>query len=98
MKSLNRNKGNLRGGLRLRAAGGDAKSRFMERAEAIRTLRERTHQIAGLVTGLHPLVPALQNPAAQGEILKALFGLTKEVEVIKKHLIKLEKGDGSALV
>jgi hypothetical protein len=50
------------------------------------------------VTRLHPLVPRLNAPAAQGEILKALFELTKQVEVVKKHLIRLEKDDGSALV
>ena len=37
-------------------------------------------------------------PPAQAEILKALFELTKQVEVVKKHLIRLEKDDGSALV
>ena len=37
-------------------------------------------------------------PAAQGEILRALFELTKQVEVVKKHLIRIEKGDGSTLV
>jgi len=50
------------------------------------------------VTRLHPLVPRLNAPAAQGEILRALFELTKQVEVVKKHLIRIEKGDGSTLV
>jgi hypothetical protein len=40
----------------------------------------------------------LNAPPAQAEILKALFELTKQVEVVKKHLIRLEKDDGSTLV
>lgn len=47
---------------------------------------------------MHPLVGSLKEPAAQGEILRALFELTKQVEVVKKHLLKLEKGDNSTLV
>jgi hypothetical protein len=31
-------------------------------------------------------------------VLRALFELTKQVEVIKKHLLKLEKRDDSALL
>lgn len=66
--------------------------------EPILQMRERANQISRLVTEMHPLTPKLNNPAAQGEILKALFELTKQVEVVKKHLLKLEKGDESKLL
>lgn len=70
----------------------------MEPAEAIAQIRSRTDQISRLITELHPLSPKLNNPAAQGEIFKALFELTKQVEVIKKHLLKIEKQDDSKLL
>jgi hypothetical protein len=44
------------------------------------------------------LVPNLGDPAAQGEILKALFELTKQVEVVKKQLMRVEKRDENALL
>jgi len=61
-------------------------------------IRERTNQIAAIVTALHPLVPKLADPPAQNEIYKALFELTKQVEVVKKHLLKVEKRDDSAVL
>ena len=70
----------------------------MERSEAVAQMRALCHEIGGTVTRLHPLVPRLAEPTTQGEILKALFGLTKELEVVKKHLIRLEKGDTTALL
>ena len=51
-----------------------------------------------MVTSMHPLVPKLGDSAAQGEIYKALFELTKQVEVVKKHLLKIEKRDDSSLL
>ena len=50
------------------------------------------------MTGIHPLVSSLADALAQAEVLKALFELTKQVEVVKKHLLKLEKRDDSSLV
>ncbi len=70
----------------------------MDRHAAIQAIRERTLQIAGQVTALHPLVPKLDDAPTQAELLKALFELTKQVEVVKKHLLKLEKRDDSTLV
>jgi hypothetical protein len=70
----------------------------MERPEAIATLRQTCNQLSASVTSMHPVVPKLGAPAAQGEILKALFDLTKSIEVVKKHLIRLEKGDDSTLL
>ena len=64
--------------------------------EAIQDLRERSNEISRVVTTMHPIVPKLGDPAAQGEILRALFELTKQVEVVKKHLLRIEKRDDSA--
>lgn len=61
-------------------------------------MRALCNELGQGVTRLHPLVPRLEAPAVQAEILRALFELTKQVEVVKKHLIRLEKEDGSTLV
>jgi len=68
----------------------------MDRPTAIRDIRERCNNIAGAVTGLHPLVPMLADKPTQDEIYKALFALTREVEVVKKQLLKLERRDESS--
>jgi hypothetical protein len=60
----------------------------MDSATAIQQLRADCNQISAQITHMHPLVPKLNDPAPQSEV----------VEVVKKHLIKLEKGDGSTLV
>ena len=65
---------------------------------AIPEVREKVNQIGTLITSLHPLVPRLNDPPTQNEVLRALFELTKQVEVIKKHLLKLEKRDESSLL
>ena len=62
---------------------------------AIKEIRERANQIAATVTAIHPLVPKLADPPTQAELFKALYELTKQVEVIKKHLLKLEQRDDS---
>ena len=67
----------------------------MERIAAIQKIRDQANQIATNVTAIHPLVPGLADPATQGEMLKALYELTKNVEVVKKQLLKLEKRDAS---
>jgi hypothetical protein len=45
---------------------------------------------------MHPALPRLGDAGTQSEILKALFELTKQVEVVKKQLMRLEKRDDSA--
>src|SRR5438477_743758 len=84
--------------LKLAARGVSGHVAAMERTAAIQAIRDKTNQIASIITGIHPLVPKLTDPATQGELLKALFELTKQVEVVKKHLLNLEKGDDSALL
>jgi hypothetical protein len=70
----------------------------MDPTSAISQIRAETVQLAGAVTRIHPLVPCLGDAPTQGEILKALFELTKQVEVIKKQLMRLEKRDENALL
>lgn len=70
----------------------------MDRNSALQNIREHALQIAGHVTAIHPIVPQVPDAATQGELMKALYELTKQVEVIKKHLMKLERRDDSTLV
>ena len=68
----------------------------MDRNAAIQSIREQINQIATCVTAIHPLVPGLADPPTQGELMKALYELTKNVEVVKKQILKLEKRDDSS--
>jgi hypothetical protein len=62
---------------------------------SISEMRQRVDQIARLITELHPFSRTLEQPDAKNEILKALFELTRQVEVVKKQLLRIEKGDSS---
>jgi hypothetical protein len=73
-------------------------SAVMDRPTAISEIRAACNVIAGGVTSIHPLLPALGDDATKGEIVKALFELTKHVEVVKKQVMRLEKRDDSALL
>jgi hypothetical protein len=68
----------------------------MERAEAIEQIRAACNTLASGITSVHPLVPALADKPTQDEIFKALFELTKNVETVKKQLLKLQRRDESA--
>ena len=68
---------------------------IMDRATAIQQIRNACNQLSSGVTSIHPLVPGLADQPTQDEIFKALFELTKNVETVKKHLLKLEKRDDS---
>ena len=70
----------------------------MDRPTAISEIREACNSIAAGVTRLHPLLPALADEPTKSEIVKALFELTKNVEVVKKQVMRLEKRDDSALL
>ena len=70
----------------------------MDRPTAITQIRAACQQIATSVTGIHPLLPALADEPVKAEIVKALFELTKNVEIIKKQVMRLEKRDDSTLL
>jgi uncharacterized membrane protein YjjB (DUF3815 family) len=69
-----------------------------DRLTAIQQIREKALQLGAVVTGIHPLVPGLADKTTADEIYKALFALTKEVEVVKKQLLKLERRDESSVL
>lgn len=69
----------------------------MDRATAIAEIRTACNLIAGGVTSIHPLLPALADEPTKAEIIKALFELTKSVETVKKQIMRLEKRDDNAL-
>ena len=70
----------------------------MDRPAAIAEIRTACNALAAGVTSLHPLLPALADEPTKAEIVKALFELTKNVEVVKKQIMRLEKRDDSALL
>jgi hypothetical protein len=70
----------------------------MDRPTAIAQIRAACNALSAGVTSIHPLLPALDDPPAKAEIIKALFELTKSVEVVKKQVMRLEKRDGSSLL
>ncbi len=70
----------------------------MDRTTAIQQIRSSCNAISSGVTGIHPLVPGLADQPTQDEIFKTLFELTKNVETIKKQLLKLERRDDSGVL
>lgn len=70
----------------------------MTRSEASEQLREHCNATGVSVMKMHPLLNALGDDATKGEIVKALYEVTKNIEVVKKQLMRLEKRDDNALV
>ena len=70
----------------------------MDKPAAIQQIREVCNNVSRELMRIHPAVPALAEKEAQDEIYKTLFELTKQVEIIKKRLAKLESKDDSALL
>ncbi|MST00509.1 MAG: hypothetical protein EXS29_04250 [Pedosphaera sp.] len=65
----------------------------MDRKAATEQIRAVCKTIAIEMMKIHPAVPGLADKETQDEIYKTLYELTKQVEVIKKRLAKLEKND-----
>lgn len=70
----------------------------MDKSEAIRELRAKCDELSRQITAMHPTVPKLADAPTQNEIIRALFELTKNVEVVKKQLLRLEKRDDSTVL
>ena len=70
----------------------------MDRTAASQQIREICNTIATAGMRIHPLLNALGDDATKGEIVKALYEITKNVEVVKKQVMRLEKRDDSALM
>ncbi len=64
----------------------------METGAAIAQIRQACKTIGAELMRIHPAVPGLGNKEVQDELYKTLFEITKQVEVIKKRLAKLETG------
>ena len=70
----------------------------MDRPTAIAAIRTACNTLSTGVTSLHPLLPALDDDATKGEVVKALYEITKNVEIVKKQIMRLEKRDDSTLL
>ena len=70
----------------------------MDKAAAIKQIRDVCYNVSRELMRIHPAVPALAEKEAQDEMFKTLFELTKQVEIIKKRLAKLEAKDESPLL
>jgi hypothetical protein len=70
----------------------------MDKAAAIQQIRDACNNVSRELMRIHPAVPALAEKEAMDEIFKTLFELTKNVEIIKKRLARLEAKDDSALL
>jgi hypothetical protein len=68
----------------------------MEQEEAIGKIQEACKQIALQFMKIHPVVAKLGDEGTQSTCLKSLHQMTTELEIIKKHLIVLQKRDGSS--
>jgi thymidylate synthase ThyX len=70
----------------------------MEKSAAIQQIRDVCNIITRELMRVHPAVPPLADKEAQDEIFKTLFELTKNIEIIKKRLARLEAKDSSTLL
>ena len=67
----------------------------MNQEEAIGKIQEACKQIALQFMKIHPVVPHLGNDETQAICLISLHQMTIDLEVVKKHLIILQKRDDS---
>ena len=70
----------------------------MERSTASQEIREHCNTVSTSVMKIHPLLNALGDEPTKAEIVKALFEITKNVEVVKKQVMRLEKRDDTSLL
>lgn len=69
----------------------------MEKNEGIEQIKKTCRVIAAELMRLHPATAALGDKEAQDEIYRALFELTRQLEMIKKLARKVElKSSGDA--
>jgi hypothetical protein len=67
----------------------------MTRQDAISRIEDACKQIALQMMKLQPAARALGDEATQAAVVKAAHQLTVELEVIKKHIIRLQQRDDS---
>ena len=69
----------------------------MTPTEAADSIKQTCDEMSRATLKLQPAIRALGNPAAQDELLKATFELTKNLETVKKLVRKAQSGAGTAL-
>ncbi len=68
----------------------------MDRAEASEKIKGHCAAIAQEMMHVNPAVNALDDEETQTAIYEASYELTKQLEIIKKRVIKLERGGSAA--
>jgi hypothetical protein len=71
---------------------------IMTEAEAIERLKKSCHMMGAEMMTMHPATAALADQPSKDEIYKTLFEITKQVEIIKKRLRKLQATRGGDAV
>lgn len=66
-------------------------------AEAIAAIKKTCGTISAEMLKLTPAVNGIADPAMKGELLKAVFELTKNVEAVKKLARKAETNEATPL-
>ncbi len=70
----------------------------MTRPEASEKIKAHCKTIALEMMELNPAITHLDDEETQEALFEASYALTKQLEVIKKKVIQLERRDGSAEV
>jgi len=68
----------------------------MDPTAASDEIKERCATIAREMMHLNPAIGALDDKETQEAVYEASYELTKQLEIIKKRVIKLERGSGAA--
>jgi len=69
----------------------------MTNQEAIEAIKKTCGTISAEMMKLTPAVNGVTDPAMKGELLKAVYELTKSVEVVKKLARKAETSESTPL-
>ena len=67
----------------------------MDRAEASEKIKAHCKTIALEMMDLNPTIASLDATETQEALYEASYALTKQLEIIKKKVIQLERRDGS---
>ena len=67
----------------------------MDRSAAIDQIKQHCNEISRELMRIHPAVQSLNDSSCQNVLYESLHELTKNVEIIKKHLLKLQAADNS---
>ena len=70
----------------------------MDQPEAIDQIKEACRGIALDLTKLNPAIPHLNDKAVQTELYETIYRITKDLEIIKKRVIRLESAQDTPLV